>query len=130
MSLRKLAEAIAKEEGFYVPGTVANRLNNPGNLIFVGQRDAVGHQIIGKDRKKRLFCKFPTAEKGWAAMQRQLRLFASRNLTLLETIHKWAPASDGNDPHSYAAHVAQRVGFPLDTPVQVIIETPDPGATV
>jgi hypothetical protein len=120
--IEKLAEAIATMEGFYKPGSVANRLNNPGNLVYAGQRFAKARPITGADGKVRTYCKFEEAEEGWKAMHRQLRLFAGRGLTLLETIQKWAPREDGNDPDGYAAFVARRLGsVDLETPLREII---------
>ena len=119
--IEKLAEAIATMEGFFIAGSVAQRCNNPGNLVFVGQRHAKGHSITGKDGKIRTYCQFENPEQGWDAMKRQLRLFAGRGLTLLETIQKWAPACDGNEPHGYAAFVSKRVGVDLRTRLEDII---------
>ena len=119
--IEKLSEAIATMEGFYKPGSVANRLNNPGNLIYVGQRFAKSHPITGADGKVRRYCKFETPEEGWDAMKRQLRTFAGRGLTLLETIQRWAPREDGNDPDGYAAFVRRRLGVvDLETPLREI----------
>ena len=35
---------------------------------------------------------------GWLACDRQVELYAGRGLTVEQTIRKWAPADDGNDP--------------------------------
>lgn len=119
--MEKLAEAIARMEGFYLNGTVPNRLNNPGDLVFVGQHGAKPHPITGKDGKVRTYCEFATTEDGWAALHRQIQLDAGRGLTLLQFIHKYAPASDANDPKGYAAFVARFVGAPLDTPLSQLV---------
>lgn len=119
--LENLARAIATLEGFYKPGSVPQRLNNPGDLIFVGQKNATAHAIVGKDGKTRVYCQFATVEEGWEALRRQIRLDARRGLTLIQFIHKYAPASDANDPKSYAAFVARRLSVSLDTPLSQII---------
>lgn len=120
--IEQLAKAIAKEEGDETPGTVPNRLNNPGDLIYVGQAGAVPVKITGRDGKVRTFCKFATPEAGMQALQNDLRLKAKRGLTLRQAIYCWAPASDGNDPKSYLSFVCQQLGgVDPDTKLSVII---------
>jgi len=66
---RQFSWAIAKQEGFFRPGTIPNRNHNPGDLKFVagysfpGQRgvDRFGHVIFKNDYW------------GWAALQNQVR---------------------------------------------------------
>lgn len=130
--IEDLARAIAKEEGFYIKGTVPNRLNNPGDLIYVAQPDAKAHPITGRDGKVRLFAEFPDPETGWSALKSQLQrnLRKHPKLTLATLIGGerdehgdllpggypgWAPKSDANDPHSYAAHVAASLNVPPTT---------------
>lgn len=107
----KFSEAIARMEGYYRPGkpSVAKRLHNPGNLVYARQRGAVPHIIRGADGKDRIYAQFPAPEDGWAALERQLALYAKRGLTVRESIFKWAPASDGNDPGSYLSFVCKAV---------------------
>ena len=68
----KLALAIAHQEGYFIPGSLPNRNNNPGDLRHAhgenhpGNPDAVGD--------------YPTATLGWDALQRQLGLYAERGL--------------------------------------------------
>jgi hypothetical protein len=81
--IQRLAEAIARYEGFYVPGSVPQRLNSPGDLIFARQPGAKPHPITGRDGKVRTYAEFPTSDAGWEALRRQIRLDVRRGLTLL-----------------------------------------------
>lgn len=69
-----LASAIARAEGFYVPGSIPQRANNPGNLksptwTYAGEREGstLGAGIVV----------FQTADAGWAALKRQIMLIVS-----------------------------------------------------
>jgi hypothetical protein len=116
----KLAQAIAKEEGIDVPGSVPDRDNNPGDLrhsphSFHTPSDPNG---IGK---------IPTRAEGWADLERQLKIFAQRNLTLEEAIYDFAPPSENNSA-GYLAYVCKELGVPSSTPVAQALQIPnDPG---
>jgi hypothetical protein len=108
----KLAEAIARKEGFYVAGSLPQRQNNPGDLRHApgenhpGNPDAVGA--------------FPTAEAGWAALERQLGLYAARGLTVADMVYEYAPESE-NDSAAYLNYVCEYVGCqPNDLVSQVL----------
>jgi len=65
---RQFAIAIAKQEGFFIRGSIPNRLHNPGDLKANGFRfpgqvgtDKHGHAIFRNDNA------------GWAALQNQVR---------------------------------------------------------
>lgn len=76
------------------PGTsVAERHNNPGNLVFAGQRGAtVGETVAGHT-----FAKFQSAEEGVAALYRQLQLYQKRGIdTLTEIMGVYAPEGANN----------------------------------
>jgi len=96
-----LAELIAKEEGFDVPGTVPNRDNNPGDLrhsphsFHSGDPDAIGQ--------------IDTVADGWADLERQLNLYASRGLDLAQAIYEFAPPSENNSAE-YLAYVCSGLG--------------------
>lgn len=110
--LEKLKRAIARQEGFYVQGSLAQRNHNPGNL-----RRWQGYPTV------KGFAVFPTDEVGFEKMEKNLRTYCKRwpQITLREAIAKWAPASDGNAPAIYAANVAKAVGVPLDTPLKDLL---------
>jgi len=108
-----LAAAIARFEGFYQPGSLAARNNNPGNL-----------RSWGSNPVENGYAKFPTPEAGWAALRRQVELNIGRGLTLQEffggksgVYPGYAPAADRNNPQTYAATVAGWLGIPLNRPL-------------
>lgn len=73
--------------------SVAERHNNPGNLVFAGQRGATkGETVAGHT-----FAKFQSAEEGVAALYRQLQLFQKRGIdTLSEVMEIYAPRKTNN----------------------------------
>ncbi|MFN3324296.1 MAG: hypothetical protein ACK5AZ_12425 [Bryobacteraceae bacterium] len=108
-----IAHAIATMEGFYVPGSLAQRNNNPGNLRNWGSLPTNSGYAV-----------FPTVEQGWAALKRQVKLNIGRGLNLYEffggkpgTYAGYAPAADNNRPNQYAEFVAGRVGIDPTEPL-------------
>jgi hypothetical protein len=118
VSIDSLAQAIAQMEGYNSPGTLAQRNNNPGNLRSgQGQTGSSGG-----------FAVFATPEDGWAALNNQISLNASRGLTLNEffagkpgVYGGYAPSADSNDPAGYAAYVAGRVGADPNVPIASVL---------
>jgi len=81
---------------------LAVRNNNPGNLKFVGQQNAVKGE---KD-----FAKFATPEEGMLAMRKQIILDTqTRGKTLSEFINKYAPPSE-NETDKYLKTVSNTIG--------------------
>ncbi len=106
-----LAKAIARQEGFGLPGrNIPTRMNNPGDLMFAHQVGATPNPVTGADGKIRVYASFVTPDAGFTALKNQIRLDAGRGLTLAQFIRKYAPASDGNDPNSYLAYVQRAMG--------------------
>lgn len=113
--VQTIAEAIARFEGFFQPGSLAQRNNNPGNLRS-------GPRAVGKD--SRGYAVYRTPADGWADLYRQVELNISRGLTLREffggkpgVYAGYAPAADRNQPDRYAAYVASQAGVPTDVPL-------------
>lgn len=109
-----LARLISKEEGFGIPGAVPTRNHNPGDLRHsphsthtISAPDAIG--IIDND------------EHGWEDLERQLRLDASRGLTLEQLVQKYAPPNE-NDTARYLAFLC--VGLFADTPISEALKKP------
>jgi hypothetical protein len=100
-----LLEAIARQEGFYVPGTLANRRNNPGNIDE--GRFAQTHGALPPDGNR--FAAWPTSEAGFAAM-RALLTDDYLGLTLAAALDKWAPPIE-NDVNAYLADVVKWTGM-------------------
>ena len=108
-----IAQAIATYEGYYQPGSLAARNNNPGNLRSWGTAPVVDG-----------YAQFDTPAAGWSALARQVELNISRGLSLGEffagkpgVYSGYAPAADSNHPAAYAQFVARRVGVAVDTPL-------------
>lgn len=100
--MSKLAQLIAQEEGFNVPGSVPNRSDNPGDL-----RHAPGEEHPAGDPNS--VGSFDTADDGWAALERQLQLYAERGLTLEQAIYEFAPPSENNS-EQYLQFVCDGLG--------------------
>ncbi len=107
-TVSKLAELIANEEGFGIPGTVPTRDNNPGDLrhsphsVHNGDPDAIGQ--------------IDTVADGWADLERQLQLYGERGLTLRQAIYEFAPPSENNS-EAYLNYVCQGLGCQPDIPI-------------
>lgn len=84
-----MGPTVANKKG----GTVAERHNNPGNLVFAGQRGASkGETVAGHT-----FAKFKSTEEGIAALYRQLQLYQQRGIdTLTEVMGVYAPEGSNN----------------------------------
>lgn len=85
--------------------------NNPGNLRFVGQPGAV--------KGEGGFAKFKTPEAGVKALQNQIALDASRNLSLQQFIYKYAPPSE-NDSGLYLKQAIKALGTSASTKLSAI----------
>jgi hypothetical protein len=108
-----ISQAIATQEGFYKPGSIAQRQNNPGNLRTWGSQPIANGYAV-----------FETPAAGWAALNRQVDLNISRGLSLYEffggkpgVYAGYAPSADGNRPREYALFVASRIGLDPSIPL-------------
>lgn len=118
-----ISQAIAHMEGFYSPGTIAQRQNNPGNLRSWGTYPVVNGYV-----------QFPDAAAGWSALNQQVNLNISRGLTLQEffggkpgVYDGYAPSADANNPKSYAQYVAGQVGIDPTVPLSQLGSSVDSG---
>ena len=128
-----IAAAIARMEGFFKSGSIAQRNHNPGNLRAWGKLPIVGG-----------YAQFATDEDGWRALRRQIGRNIERGLTLYEFFGGvrdaegmvlpgrypgYAPAADQNHPKQYAEFVARQVGIAADVPLNEVIEQEAKNAT-
>lgn len=112
-----LAQLIAKREGFYIPGSIPRRRHNPGDLTHA---PAEHHPADAPDS----IGSFGNVKKGWASLNRQLGIFAGRNLTLQQAIDEYAPASvPGNDPVAYVQYLCAAGGWTPTTLVSDALKT-------
>lgn len=112
----RLAHLIAQEEGFYTPGTIPNRYHNPGDLRHSPHsfHTTEAPNAIGQ---------IDSDADGWTDLDRQLRLYAARGLTLRIMIEDYyAPPADGNDSERYLQFVCEGLGCPDTTTVAKALE--------
>lgn len=99
----RIAAAIAKAEGYGVPGAIPTRQNNPGNI-----RDQTGQ-----------IATYSTPEEGWQALYRQVLLMLtgeSRYYRPEMTIAEIARIYTGEPTYmNWAVNVARELGVSTDT---------------
>jgi len=90
------------------PGTsVPERHNNPGAMIFAGQRGATKGETINGHT----FARFKSTEEGVAALYRQLQLYQKRGIdTLTEIMGVYAPEGS-NDTSAYIKALSKTTGL-------------------
>jgi len=111
--LSVVANTIQTVEGWF-PGSVSYTNNNPGNLTCANQTGMIGCSSSG-------FAIFPDYSTGYQALENQISLDASRGESILQFTNKYAPASDGNDPSSYAQTIAGATGLSVNDPLSTAI---------
>jgi hypothetical protein len=113
----RLAQLIAQQEGFGIPGAIPTIDNNPGDLTHSPHSSHVGEDpnAIGE---------IDTVADGWADLERQLQIYAERGLTLEEMIAEYAPVEDGNNPDEYLAFVCGGLGLPPTATVSEALAIP------
>lgn len=113
--LKETARAIARAEGFYVPGSIPERAHNPGNL-------KVGAPTLGTSG----ITVFDSDELGWAALYRQLaRIIEGRSAhytldtTIAEMGRKWTATE--HEQSAWASNVAGALGVGVETPLNQVL---------
>lgn len=122
-----LVAAIIRMEGSELANSVNMRmvrdfgLWNMGHLVWAGQTGARPVTINGRQ-----WAGWPTREGSIEGIRRQIRLDASRNLTLRQFIYKYAPPTE-NRSEQYVNNVSLWTGYPPDTPLKFIVDGGIPG---
>lgn len=93
-----LDQAIAREEGFYVTGSRAQRNNNPGNIEYGAFSRAFG-ATNGDPR----FAVFPSVETGFNCLQTLIRNHYG-TMTLAAMMNMYAPPTE-NDTAQYVRNL-------------------------
>jgi hypothetical protein len=108
--IKSMARAIARFEGFFKNGSIAQTHNNPGNLRRWGRV-----KVSPKG-----YAQFPSEDAGWRALFSQIGLNINRGLTFYEFFagqrdgdgkvspggyYGYAPSQDSNHPGQYAGYV-------------------------
>jgi hypothetical protein len=105
----KLAVLISQMEGFGKPGEVPTVRNNPGDLRHgpnakhpLDDTGGIGY--------------YDSVDLGWEDLERQLRLYDKRGLTLQQVIEEYAPPEE-NDTTEYLRFMCAGLGVTEDTTV-------------
>lgn len=98
----RLLEAQFVQEGKNKPGSLVNRLNNPGAMKF-----SKWQEQFGATKDESGFAKFPSLEEGKAA-QRRLWEKSYGNMPIEQAVTKWAPDAQP----SYTQSLYSAVGRP------------------
>src|SRR5579883_1342467 len=110
-----------------------NGLNNPGNVIYVGQTGASPSSNCFTDTatgKQDCIAHFDTIDNGVAAETSIINSAAAQGLTIAQFTAKYAPSGSGNDPAAYAQYIAQATGLSVDAPLSAAIAAAsNPGIT-
>jgi hypothetical protein len=120
--MSKLAQLIARMEGFGIPGAVPTVRNNPGDLRHSpnSSHDGEGPNDIGI---------IDDVADGWADLERQLQLDAERGMTLTDLIATYAPPSE-NNTQNYLNFICQGLSLPPTALVSDALQIPnDPKLT-
>ena len=102
-TVHPLVDAIANQEGFYKPGSRAQRNNNPGNVEYGDF--AKSHGATGTDGR---FAIFPDPDTGFKATQELLATHYG-NMKLSDALAKYAPPSENNTA-AYIKNVSNKIG--------------------
>lgn len=122
--IHTLANAIIRMEGSDQPNSINQRMVrefgrwNVGHLVWAGQRNAV--PVYLRDRN---WAGWPTREASYEGLLNQIRLDASRGLTLEQFIHKYAPASE-NPTSQYLSNIEAWTGADRKTMLASIVSGP------
>jgi hypothetical protein len=113
-AVSKLARLIAGEEGYGIPGKIPTTHNNPGDLRHSP------HSTHAPGHPDDIGC-IDTVADGWADLERQLALYASRGLTLRQMIVDYYAPNVENNSDAYLKFVCDGLGMNADTPVSVAL---------
>lgn len=142
--MKTFLQAIATMEGFYSPGKIPQRSNNPGDLRY--NNESISFGSTGSDSG---YAIFPDVQTGWKALQRWLSVPAKFSpldpndgrpegpegwliggylgATIEQALWRFSPPGDGdNNPTSYRDFVCAETGLiPTDILTLKVLETPE-----
>lgn len=113
--MTKLAQLISRMEGFGIPGAIPTLRHNPGDLEHAPDESHPDDNPVGE---------FVDDETGWAMLERQLQLDASRGWTLEQLVNTYAPPPQ-NNPTQYLNFLCAGLGLPGTATVAQALEIPD-----
>ena len=103
-----LAKLIARQEGFGIPGAIPTTHRNPGDLRHSPHSDHPG--------KPNAIGTIDTVEHGWEDLERQLRIYAAKGLTIAQMVAVYAPPMENNSS-AYLANICAGLRCSPNTPV-------------
>jgi hypothetical protein len=107
-------------------------LNNPGNLIYVGQPNASPSSNCFTDTNtgaQDCIAQFSSLDAGVQAEQALIQNLAASGLTISQFTARYAPAGSGNNPAAYAQSIAAATGLSVDDPLSAAIAAADSSAS-
>lgn len=120
----KAAQLWARNEGFGKPGDIPTVRHNPGDLRHSphSSHAGIGPNDIGI---------IDNDDDGWADLERQLRLFANRGLTIRQAAETYWPEPE-NPTEICLKVVCDGLGLSPDTQMAAALEIPaeDPHASI
>jgi hypothetical protein len=118
----RIAELIAKEEGYGIPGAIPTRDDNPGDL-----RHSPHSFHLPTDPNA--IGKIDNPADGWDDLVRQLDLYIADNpsITVAGAIYAWAPPAENNS-QAYLSYVLNGLGCTGDTLLSTALQIPGIGA--
>lgn len=105
-----LATAIGQMEGWGVPGSIATRNNNPGNLRYSPYQSGSEKTVNGT------FATFSSPDVGWSALQDYIDTKAKSGVTLRDFIYTYAPPTENNTAN-YLQYLSGQLGIGADSPL-------------
>jgi hypothetical protein len=115
----RLAELIAKFEGYGIPGAIPTTHANPGDLEHAPGATHTAGDPIGE---------IDTPADGWHDLVRQLNIYVTEhpNWTVAQAIYEFAPPSE-NDTIAYLTYVLNGLGCSADTLLSDALTIPGQG---
>lgn len=112
----RLAQLIAREEGFGKLGAIPTLRNNPGDLRHAphASHDGIDSNAIGIE---------PTEDDGWNDLERQLQLYAERGMTMEAMVAIYAPPNE-NATGQYLRFLCDALGVSPETLVSAALTVP------
>lgn len=115
-TIRRIGEAIATAEGFYMEGSRPQRNNNPGDLTV-----DVSGKGVGMDGP---YVIYATAEDGFSALYKQISKWlagTSKYISASMTISQAAQIYSPSGWMEWSNNVANYLGVSTDTPLNQIV---------
>jgi hypothetical protein len=116
----RIAELIAKEEGYGIPGAIPTTHDNPGDLRHSP------HSFHAVDAPNAIG-EIDTPADGWYDLVHELDLYATRGMTIAQAIYEWAPPNENNTA-AYLSYIVNGLGCSPDTELKEALTIPGIGA--